>query len=255
MFDLATIVIVFLTFVLAGWVKGVIGMGLPSVSLAILTLAIDLPTAMALLLAPSLITNFWQAIRGGHLHQLCFKFWPFFFPAILTIWFGVQLGTQVDVQLLSTLLGLLLIGYAVFGLYPSRIKSPQDPSRSTIASHPTSVIMGGINGLLSGLTGSFVVPGVMYLQARGLHRDQLIQAMGILFTVSTLGLGIALAGEQRISAQMAWLSLAAIVPAILGMVLGQQWRPALSEKRFRRLFFLALLLIGAYITVSSLSFS
>ena len=58
----ATTLVILTTFLLAGLVKGVIGLGLPTVSLAILTVALDLPSAMVLLLVPSfqyfLITNF-----------------------------------------------------------------------------------------------------------------------------------------------------------------------------------------------------
>ncbi len=45
-----TTLVILATFLLAGLVKGVIGLGLPTVSLAILTVALDLPSAMVLLL-------------------------------------------------------------------------------------------------------------------------------------------------------------------------------------------------------------
>ena len=54
------------TFLLAGAVKGVIGMGLPTVSLAILTATVGLHAAMALMVVPSFVTNLWQAMVGGH---------------------------------------------------------------------------------------------------------------------------------------------------------------------------------------------
>ena len=51
-------------FCIAGFVKGMVGLGLPTVSLGLLSLFVDLPTAMALLVMPSLLTNIWQAIVG-----------------------------------------------------------------------------------------------------------------------------------------------------------------------------------------------
>ena len=63
--DPVTLTVVALTFLLAGLVKGVIGLGLPTISLALLTAALGLPQAMALLLVPSFVTNLWQAVAGG----------------------------------------------------------------------------------------------------------------------------------------------------------------------------------------------
>ena len=66
MFEEPILIAVALTFLLAGAVKGIIGMGLPTVSLALLTIVVGLPQAMALLLVPSFVTNVWQGLSGGH---------------------------------------------------------------------------------------------------------------------------------------------------------------------------------------------
>ena len=66
MLDPLAIAAIALTFLLAGTVKGVIGLGLPTVSLGLLTMALDLTTAMALMVVPSFVTNVWQAVAGGH---------------------------------------------------------------------------------------------------------------------------------------------------------------------------------------------
>ncbi len=102
------------------------------------------------------------------------------------------------------------------------------------------------------MTGSFVVPGVLYLQALGLPRDMLVQAMGILFTVSTAALALALGGHGLLSTELGLVSGAAVLPAVLGMALGQRLRLRLPERRFRQVFFVALLALGAWIAVRSL---
>lgn len=229
------------TFLLAGMVKGVIGLGLPTVSLGILTAAFDLPTAMALLLVPSFATNLWQACVGGNGRLLLRRLWPFLLPAVAAIWIGGQALTRVELDLLSALLGLLLILYGAISLFGIRLTLPAPRERLT------GPLFGLVNGILTGMTGSFVVPGVMYLQAIGLPRDQLIQAMGILFTLSTVGLGIALQDNDLLSVDLGMQSLAALIPALLGMVLGQKLRRSLSEATFRRTFFIALLVLGSVI--------
>lgn len=243
MWTAETLLAVCLTFVLAGTVKGVIGMGLPSVSLGILTVILGLQPAMALLLVPSLVTNIWQACAGGRLAELMRRLWLFLFCAALGIWAGVEILAGSDLWLLAKLLGGLLVAYAVLGLTTPQLSLPRR------AEGWAGPLAGGVNGILTGLTGSFVVPGVPYLQALGLGRDALIQAMGILFTVSTIALGIGLGGKRLITGDQALLSAVAVLPALLGMVLGQRIRRYLSEATFRRVLFVSLLALGLYIVV------
>jgi uncharacterized membrane protein YfcA len=79
----------------------------------------------------------------------------------------------------------------------------------------------------------------------------LIQAMGMLFTASTLALAVALQGNDLLTFELGSLSAAALLPAIIGMVVGRRIRQRLSEQLFRRVFFVSLLLLGAYIIASA----
>ncbi len=246
MFDDVTIVAVLATFLLAGAVKGIIGLGLPTVSLALLTVAIDMPTAMALLLVPSFVTNLWQATVGGNGKAIMLRIWPFLAMATLTVWLGAIALTRVDISLLSALLGTLLVVYSILNIAGTRFVITK---RQEIWSGP---LIGTANGILTGMTGSFVVPGVMYLQAIGLPRDMLIQAMGMLFTASTLALAIALQGSNFLTAELGTLSAASLLPAAMGMAFGQRIRLRLSEQLFRKIFFGALFLLGAYIIANAL---
>lgn len=239
--DLFVLLSILLTFLLAGAVKGVIGLGLPVVSLALLTASMGLPQAMALLLVPSFITNVWQAAVGGHAQTILRRIWLFLAVACCAVWFGAQALTLVDLAWLSALLGALLVLYALLSLSGLRLSIP--PARELWA----GPLLGAVNGLLAGMTGSFVFPGALFLQAIGLPRDQLIQALGMLFSVSTLALGVSLAGNNLLTAELGGLSAVAVAPALVGMALGQRLRQRLSEDLFRRVFFISLLLMGLYI--------
>jgi uncharacterized protein len=244
--ETAVILAVTGTFLLAGLVKGVIGLGLPTVSLALLTVAFDLPSAMALLLVPSFVTNLWQALAGAHTREVAMRIWPFLLMATVTVWIGAAALTRVDLALLTALLGVLLVSYALLSLGGVRLTIPL---RHESWAGP---LIGSANGVLTGMTGSFVVPGVMFLQAIGLPRDRLIQAMGMLFTASTLALGVALQQANFITLEHGLLSAGAVLPALAGMMLGQHLRERLSEQRFRTVFFIALLVLGAYIIAGAL---
>lgn len=247
MSELGTTLTVAATFLIAGAVKGVIGLGLPTVSLALLTMAFDLPTAMALLLAPSFVTNLWQSLVGGHAKAILLRLWPFLVTATLTVSIGAAALTRVDFSLLTALLGALLITYSAVNLVGLRFTVSR---RHEVWA---GALAGSMNGILTGMTGSFVMPGVMFLQALQLSRDVFIQAMGMLFTLSTVALAAALHNANFLTVQHGILSFAAVLPAIAGMIVGQHIRRNLSEQVFRRAFFAALLVLGAYIVVGALT--
>ena len=245
MLDGSGIILIAITFFIAGSVKGVIGLGLPTVSLALLTVIVGLKPAMALLIVPSLVTNIWQAVRGSNVCRLLFRIWPFLLFSVLTVWFGTKLLLRVDVELLSMLLGVVVVFYSITGLAKLQISVDQSLEKWI------GPIIGAINGILTGMTGSFVFPGVLYLQAIGLSREALIQAMGMMFTVSTLALGLSLGKQNLITPYLGTISAFAVVPALIGMLLGKRLREKLSETTFRRVFFTGLLVLGLYIFVSS----
>ena len=244
--DPVTVFIVAGTFLLAGTVKGVIGLGLPTVSLALLTATLGLQPAMALMLAPSFATNLWQAVTGGHERAILTRLWPFLVAAMATIWLGAAVSAPIDVALLSALLGGSLVVYAAIGLGRAQLTLPPGTERWA------GPLAGCVNGILTGMTGSFVVPGVPYLQALGLPRDMLIQAMGVLFTLSTAALGLALAARGLLGADLGLQLVAAIPPALLGMALGRWLRARLPEATFRKAFFTVLMALGLYIAAHSL---
>lgn len=247
MFEPVTIVAIAGAFLIGGVVKGVIGLGLPSVSLALLAVIIDLPSAMALIVIPTFFTNVWQALVGGNGKVLVARLWPFFLLAAITVWIGAGALTRVDLAWLSALLGLLLMVYSIVNLGGMHFKTSP---RHEVWLGP---LLGSMNGVFMGMTGSAVVPGVMYLQSLGLSRDVLVQAMGILFMVTTLALGIALQQNAFLTVQNGMVSLASLLPAVIGMLFGQRIRQVLSEVWFRRVFFVSLLLLSVYIVLMAFS--
>jgi len=246
--ELFSLFVVSATFLLAGTVKGIIGLGLPTVSLALLTVTLGLPDAMALILVPSLITNLWQALVGGNGWVIFRRLWLFLLSASAAVWLGVAVLTRVNLYWLSALLGVLIVVYSVVALAGLNLTLTKKQETGL------APLVGLINGLLTGMTGAFVVPGVFYLQSIGLARDMLIQAMGMLFTVSTLALGISLQANHLLTVELGQMSVVALLPAIIGMTIGQRIRIKLPEQHFRRIFFISLLILGAYILVNS-SFS
>lgn len=248
MADTGQLIIIAATFVAAGFVKGVIGLGLPTVSLALLTLTFGLKDAMALMLIPSFITNVWQGAVGGHFVAMVKRTWLLLLASLPAIWIGAGVVARSDALVMAGVLGVMIFAYAALALW--RVQIPQ-PGRHEKWMSPA---IGAMTGIFTGLTGSFVMPAVLYMQALGLTRNELVQAMGISFSLSTLALGVALAGHSLLPTQLGVISAAALIPSILGMVLGAWVRNRLSEDRFRQIFFVALMVLGAWLALRPVVF-
>ena len=231
------------TFLLAGTVKGIIGMALPTVSLGILAATLGLTDAIILMLVPSFATNVWQASVGGKTWVLVKRLWGVLAAMAVGIWFASAALALADTSILSVLLGVILAVYAVIGLAVPQLPAP---GRSETWLSP---LMGGATGILAGLTGSTVMPIVPYLQSLRLPRDEMIQAMGICFCWAALGIGLALGGRNLLPMELGLLSATGVLPAFAGMILGQHLRKRLSEQRFKQLLFMSMAVLGAYITV------
>ena len=161
-------------------------------------------------------------------------------------WFTTGIMLQSDAGFLSAALGVVLFLYAGVSLATPQIPAP---GRREAWMSP---LVGALTGVSTGFTGTFVLPGVLYLQALRLGKDGLVQAMGICFTTATLALGASLAVRDFMPTNLGLLSAASVVPAIIGMIFGQKIRGKLPEAGFRRIFFAFLLLLGAWIIVRPL---
>ncbi|ELQ18981.1 hypothetical protein A986_02361 [Pseudomonas fluorescens BRIP34879] len=232
------------TFLLAGMVKGIIGLGLPTVAMGLLGLAMLPAQAAALLIIPSMVTNLWQLAFGGHLNALLKRLWLM----LLLIFIGTGLGTlwlgMGAEQWVVRALGAALLIYALSGLCLPTFRMTPRTERWL------APLCGLITGIITSATGVFVIPAVPCLQALGLSRDQLVQALGLSFSVSTLALAAGLAWHGSLGAGEISASSLALVPALLGMWLGQAVRQRISAVLFRRVFFIGIALLGAHLLIS-----
>jgi uncharacterized membrane protein YfcA len=226
-------------FVLAGFVKGIIGLGLPTISMGLLAVLLPPAEAAALLIVPSLATNVWQMLAGPHLLAILRRLWP----TMLGVWAGAGLMSGANGRLGTALLGIALIAYALTGLTSLRL-SVGAPTERWLGP-----LVGSVTGLITAATGVFVIPAVPYLQAIGLEKDDLVQALGLSFTVSTLALAANLVTAGALNFSTAGSGIGTLVLAATGMWLGQELRARLSPATFRVWFFIALLALGLYLLV------
>jgi uncharacterized membrane protein YfcA len=232
------IALAIVTFLIAGLVKGVIGMGLPSIAIGLLALMMTPAQAAALMIFPSFVTNVWQMFAGPYLLPLLRRMWLLLATSAFGVWLGGGVLTSANSRYAALGLGLALVAYAVLGL--SAIRFSVSPRHEWWL----NPIIGLTTGLISGGTGVFVIPAGPYYQALGMTKDELVQMLGFSFTVSTVTLGIVLWGHGALHITNGAGSLLAMVPALIGMAVGQRIRSLASEETFRRWFFIALLALG-----------
>jgi len=238
--------LVALTFVAAGFVKGVIGMGLPAVAMGLLSLVMAPASAAAALVAPSLLTNLWQLFAGPNLAAIVRRLASMLLTAVIGTLLTIKVLTGSSASLASGALGAILVVYGLFALSARRFSVPANAERWL------SPLVGLMTGLIAGATGLFTIPAVPYLSALGLAKDELVQALGLFFSVSTLALAAALTLSGNYQWVTAASSMLAILPALLGMFIGKRMRDKLAPDAFRRCFFLGLVALGVYMFARAL---
>jgi uncharacterized membrane protein YfcA len=221
-------------FFAAGLVKGISGMGLPTVAMSLLGLLMPTAAAAALTTLPALATNAAQCL-GPHGRLLLRLLWPAWLGLALATLLAPGLDDAALAQAAPRLLGTVLLAYGAWGLW-----RPQLPA---LHSHRRAIgaLAGVVTGCVTAATGVFVLPLVPYLQMLRLERAALVQALGLSFTVATLALALRLhAGGLSVAAQAATpLALAA---AFGGLAAGRLVRDRLSGPAFQRA--LSLVFIG-----------
>jgi uncharacterized membrane protein YfcA len=240
MFDSLLILIAF-AFLTAGFVKGALGLGLPTVSMGLLAVSMPPSRALAIVIVPAIVTNVWQTFVGPYLGDIIRRLWPLMVGTALGIWLNADMLTGPYARYGAIILGLLLVIYAIIGLGKFTFSVARSNEKW----------IGGIVGLITGFvaaaTGVQVFPSMPYMQAIGMEKDELVQALGVFFTVATLALAFNLTSAGLMTAATAAPGVIALAASFTGMFAGQAIRSRLQPEAFRRWFLVAMIFLGLYI--------
>ncbi len=237
--SVVTIVTIVMAFFAGGFVKGVIGLGMPTVALAVLASFLGLREALPFLIVPIILTNLAQFLQGGDVGPALRRFWLMNACAFATVWAGAAVLFVVNPLYLSGVLGATICVYVAYNLIARELSIRPAVERWLAAP------VGLLAGLMMGMTGSMVFPLIPYLNSLGMDRDALVRALALAFLTSAVALGLALAGHGAIDARALSLSSLALVPVFAGMYAGRRTRGRLSDRGFRTTFYLGLLVLGA----------
>ena len=242
----ASLLLIALSLFCGGWVKGVFGMGLPTVALGLLSLSMPPVEAATLIVIPTLATNAWQFMSGPEPLAVTSRFTILLIGVAIGTALGVGFLTGSHTALVSLALGGVLILYAAVGLLATRLHVPAHAQRWV------SPVIGFATGVVNGATGVSVMPLVPYLTSIGLQREALIQSMGLVFMVAMLALAVCLAWTGHFRITSAGASTLALLPVFAGMFAGQLVRVRLHADAYRKWFFIGLIGLGASSVIRAL---
>ena len=232
-------------FLLAGFIKGVIGLGLPTVSMGLLAVTMQPSHALAIVIVPAIITNIWQTFGGPYLRDILRRLWPLMLGTVVGIWLNAGMLTGPYARYGTIVLGVLLVIYAILGL--SRLNFSVAPAHEKWVGG----IVGVVTGMVSAATGVQVIPSMPFMQAIGMEKEELVQALGVFFTVATVGLAFNLTSEGLLNAATALPGAVAMAGSFAGMFIGQTVRSRMQPEAFRRWFLIAMILLGIYLAGSA----
>src|SRR5947209_5752023 len=244
MFESLLIVVAGVLF-LAGFVKGVIGLGLPTVAMGLLAVSMPPAHALAIVIVPAILTNIWQTFVGPYLRDIIRRLWPLMIGTVIGIWLNSAMLTGPYARFGTIVLGVMLVIYAVIGLNKFSFKLERKHEKWV------GGIVGLITGAISAATGVQVIPSMPFMQAIGMEKDELVQALGVFFTVATVALAFNLTSAGLLSASTALPGAVAMAAAFSGMFIGQAVRSRLQPEAFRRWFLIAMIVLGIYLAASA----
>ena len=233
-------------FLLAGTVKGLVGLGLPTITIALTSLFLPLTEAIALIALPTIFTNVWQAAIGGQFRVIVRRQWPLIVPLVVSLYLTMWLVGQRGPSWAFLVLAAVLVLYSGLGLLRIRLHIHADLER------PLAPVIGVVSGFVAGLVGVPIIPLMPYLQGLDIKPSELVQTLGVVLFATSLILTASLLFFGLLDGLRAIVSAVAVVPALAGMWIGQQVRQRLSVEQFRLAVFWALLLTGVYTFASRL---
>lgn len=239
--SLLQMVVIAVAFVVAGVAKGAIGMGMPPIAIGLMSFAVPLDSAIAIMVLPTMVTNIWQAIYGGGFRVLMRRFGPMAFTAMAGIALAAAIFGHLGSPRAAGWVGVILVLYSLLALTPWRPRVPRAIERWA------NPVIGLASGVVAGTTGVAAVPFLPYMQSLEMDRHELVQALGIMFLYITGMLAVVLAWQGAYHLTNLASSVAAIAPTMFGVWLGQIARRRLSAETFRKAFIFGMFAVGLHL--------
>ena len=236
---------ILLAYFIGGITQGILGVGLITVVISLLSFVVDVKETIALVIIPTIITSFFQMINGSNLKAIIKDTKYFLVFSTLIIVPGVFLLKILESDLILIFIAILLFMNSSLSL-SNRVVAIPNHQKSII-----QVSAGSLNGFIIGLTSIYTMPFVFLLQSLKYNKEKTVQFMGLAFLLYSSMQFISFSYSKLISINTIVPSLIVTLPVIIGFLLGKKIRSFISEKLFKKLFYLMLLLMSGIILINA----
>ncbi len=227
--------LVALIFLLAGFTQGVSGFGSALVAMPLLTLFIDVKTAVPLcMLNGLLITSFlsWQLRR----HIDWRKIRPLFFGCLPGIYMGVTFLKRTNDSVIKVMLGVMLIAYVIY-----RLSCCPRPRKIHAA---WSYLAGFATGAIGGAFSAGGPPTIIYTTLTGWSKDEIKATLSGFFLVTGLVIAAAHASSGLTTVAVLRLFGASSAAVLVGVCAGSVCYGRFKTKAYLKIIFALLAVMG-----------
>ena len=232
---IASLVAVFLV---AGTVKGTVGLGLPTTALGLMTLFVDPRPAIAILIFPIVLSNAWQMYRAGNILVTIRQFFPMSAGLVVFVWIAVNMTVAVQDWIILAAIGFSILFFVAVN---AANIAPKIPARFDTAAQSIAGISAGIMG---GLTSVWAPPLAIYLAARQAPKEEFIRATGLIFFLGSIPLAVGYIRAGFMTHEIASISALVLIPTFAGFWIGERLRHHMSEHVFRKVVLVVFFLMG-----------
>ena len=234
-------------FLLAGTIKGLVGLGLPTTVVGILAQFTDPRQAIAFLLLPILISNIWQIYRSGMAAEVFKKLWPFSLVMGSWIFITSQFAATISTEVLTLSVGIMIVLFVVTNVFLKKLTIPDNRDKTY------QIGFGTAAGIMGGLTSLWAPPVVMYLLSKRVSKDEFVASVGVLLMAGSIPLlgGYITAGLT--TPTLLLYSLLMVIPTLAGFAVGEWARSFLEGEQFRKILLGIFFLLGTNLIVNALT--
>lgn len=232
---------------LGSYSKGVVGLGVPMIATPIIASLYDLPTAVAVVALPMLLSDLPFVILGLRHYREATRVTPFVLLGLVGIFIGAQLLVTVDDRLLAAVLGTVIAVFVVTSWF--HVLPVLSRRTARIVGPPLGLVAGVIQGS-AGASGPLTA---MYLFSLGIPRHVFVFTVNAIFQVLDTTQFAALWRLGLYASGLMWLAVLSCVPMAIGLVLGFKTQQYVNDEAFRRVILILLALSAAHLFVRVVS--
>jgi len=240
------IVFVFLAAFIGSGLKAIGGFGFATLATPAIAIFWDIPTAIAVISVPNVITSFLNGWRTrSALEEGLTPFLPFFFAALGGLGVGLTILFNADPRLLKLALGIFLIGQVVWQ-WKRKSEAPL-PENSRLRSVGMGLVAGAMLGTIN--MPSHVIAS--YLTGMQISKQRYLFVMSAIQVVLRAAAVASLVAAGVFTWEVSALTAAVFIPVLLGYLAGSRMYEWFPDRVYLRLVLGLILIMAVSLVVAN----